>query len=186
MNTVNVVDEHSASLTQPGSFLASLRVQKGMSVDYVAGKLHLRSQMITLLESDDYSKMPEHVFIQGYLRSYAKLLEVDPKPLLEQFNLLYPVEPKPERMLWQSRRSSPYRAESIIRWFTGIFAGIVLIAVFFWWQTSKENESLFPPNVGRVHAKNTPMDSDIRLTDLSKMRSILTPSLHHIEDHDGV
>ena len=175
MNTTVTMDENIEDTeAKPGARLASVRLQQGYSREYVAGKLHLRVRVIELLESDDYHSLPEPVFIKGYLRAYAKLLCVLPEPLLETFHLLYKPEPRPqEKALWQSRRE-PNKAEHAIRWLTGFFAAIVLMAVAMWWYTNKDNERLFPANVSHAEASPNKSETEIRLTDLSKMRSLLS------------
>ena len=172
--------EESADFPQikPGAQLALVRAQKGYSLEYVAGKLHLRVRVIELLEVDDYQRMPEPVFVKGYLRAYAKLLDVPHQPLLDQFNRLYTPVRKPEKaLLWQQTRRETNKAEHAVRWFTTIFALIVLIAVGVWWQANKGNEHMFATNVSSIDESSaTPNQSEteIRLTDLSKMRSLLS------------
>ena len=177
MSTLLAVDDMVVNNTdKPGAILALLREQKGYTVSYVANKLHLRVRMIELLEADKYTQLPEVVFIKGYLRAYAKLLDLPVEPLLETFNKLHIVDRKVEKALWQSRRA-PARAEHAVRWFTGAFAVVVIIAVLFWWQNNKENEKLFSPHMARVEPSTTDTsENEIRLTDLSKMRSLLSSS----------
>ena len=174
MNTTVAVDETECRIQEkPGAQLAAGRKEQGYTQEYVAGKLHLRVRLIELLEVDDYLNMPEPVFIKGYVRAYAKLLGMEPEPLLATFNAIYLSERKPEKTLWQSRRETN-RVEHVIRWLTGIFAGVVIIAVAMWWYTNKDTEHLFSAHMN--HADNTPAKSEteIRLTDLSKMRSLLS------------
>jgi cytoskeleton protein RodZ len=176
MNTTEIItnDIQEEVLIGPGAQLESARRQLGYSPEYIAGKLHLRVKVIELLESDDYLNMPEPVFIKGYLRAYAKLVGVQPQPLLDIFNASYvPIDRKHEKALWQSRRESN-RAEHAIRWLTGVFALIVLSAVAIWWYTNKDNESLFSANVLRANNSVSKSETEIRLTDLSKMRSLLS------------
>lgn len=177
MNTTVTMDETEDRKELPGALLASIRAQKGYSTAYVAGKLHLRVRLIELLEADDYGNMPEPVFIKGYLRAYAKLLDVSEVPLLETFNKVYDApEKKIERALWQSKRET-HTVEYAIRWLTALFALGVIIAVAFWWQNNKGNEHLFPQVTEVSHTETQPnnkTESDIRLTDLSKMRSLLS------------
>jgi cytoskeleton protein RodZ len=158
---------------KPGAHLAAVRLQKGYSPEYVAGKLHLRVRIIELLEADNYHSLPEPVFIKGYLRAYAKLLDVAVDPLIETFNNMYKTERAPEKALWQSRRETN-KAEHAIRWLTGFFALIVLTAVAMWWYTNKDNERLFPANVSQATSSPSKTETEIRLTDLSKMRSLLS------------
>lgn len=159
---------------KPGAQLAALRNHKGYTTEYVAGKLHLRVNLIELLEADDYEKMPEPVFIKGYFRGYAKLLDISPDPFIEAFNRCYKEEKKVERALWQSRRQPP-KAENTIRWITIFFAIAVLISVATWWSNKEDQVSLHSPvTVSQVEVKENPSESEIRLTDLSKMRSLLS------------
>lgn len=177
MNTITTMDEAVAKAVDfPGAQLAAERVRQGLSQDYVAGKLHLRVRLIELLEMDDYQSMPEPVFIKGYVRGYAKLLGVSAQPLLDIYNNNagnMAMERKGEKALWQSRRETN-KAEHAIRWLTGSFAVIVLIAVVAWWYTNKDNENLFPKSISRANNASTKSETEIRLTDLSKMRSLLS------------
>jgi len=176
MNTqVTAVENEIATQDKPGAQLAFMRIQKGYTTEYVAGKLHLRVRIIELLEADDYPNMPEPVFIKGYLRAYAKLLDVPHQPLLDLFNCQPSTDRKLERALWQSRRETN-KAEHAIRWLTGVFAVIVLAAVTMWWQANKETEHLFPANVSVAEPVHNQSETEIRLTDLSKMRSLLSSS----------
>ena len=174
MNTIETMEENEQILDEkPGAQLATERVKKGYTAEYVAGKLHLRVRIIELLEAGEYQHMPEPVFIKGYIRAYAKLLDMPAQPLLDTFNRLYSTERKLEKALWQSRRETN-KAEHVVRWLTGVFALVVLVAVAMWWQTNKDNEKMFPTNVSRAEPAHNQVETEIRLTDLSKMRSLLS------------
>ena len=173
MTSVIMDEIHDKTQEKPGAYLSVVRKQKGYSPEYVAGKLHLRVRVIELLEADDYANMPEPVFIKGYLRAYAKLLEVAPEPLLETFNGLCFPERKSERALWQSRRET-HKGEHAVRWVTAFFAIGVIIAVAVWWQTNKDNERILPTTISQTESAPSKSETDIRLTDLSKMRSLLS------------
>jgi len=178
MNTTLIMDENDLTTEgSPGAILAAARLDKGLSAEYIAGKLNLRVKMIELLELDDYKTLPDPVFIKGYLRGYAKLLGLNPEPLLKTFNELYKIERPSEKALWQSRRVTN-RGEFAIKWFTGFFALVVLIAVSMWWYTNKENELLFSASVkhedASINKTENKTETEIRLTDLSKMRSLIS------------
>ncbi|MDX2346239.1 MAG: helix-turn-helix domain-containing protein [Legionella sp.] len=175
MNTTTILDPDEISLgNKPGERLALLREKNGHSIEYVASKLHLRVRVIELLETDAYHEMPEPVFIKGYLRAYANLLAVDPAPLLEMFNDVYREdESVSERTLWQSRKQTN-QTEHWVRLGTGLFAVLVIMAVFGWWVKNKEVETLFTAHVRAADASQLASETDIRLTDLSNMRSLLS------------
>lgn len=173
MNTSTMDDLETIVQERPGAQLAKARKEKGYSKDYVAGKLYLRVQLIDSLEADDYYNMPEPVFVKGYLRAYAKLLELSPEPLLDSFNSLYVPQRKNEKALWQSKRESN-KAEHVIRWLTALFVIGAITAVGIWWYNNKDNEKIFPRHMSRHEPASNKAESKIRLTDLSKMRSLLS------------
>jgi len=70
----------------PGQLLRAEREALGVTVREVADTLNLSITVIQALEADDYDRLPGVVFARGYIRAYARLLELDPKPLLD----LYP------------------------------------------------------------------------------------------------
>jgi cytoskeleton protein RodZ len=181
---MNTEYQENVAKVLPGALLASIRSQKGFSTAYVAGKLHLRVRLIELLEVDDYDNMPEPVFIKGYLRAYAKLLEVSPEPLLETFNQNYLPLRKPERALWQSKRET-YKGENVIRWLTALFTLGVLIAVAVWWSNNKDFEHIFPKatvnndlttTTAVLENKEEPANREVSPAELSKIQSMLPAS----------
>lgn len=95
MNTTTTLDENIIEQDRnPGEQLASIRQQKGYTVEYVANKLHLRARIIELIESNEFHLLPEPVFVKGYLRAYAKLLGTSPEPYLAIFNEQFVTEKK--------------------------------------------------------------------------------------------
>jgi cytoskeleton protein RodZ len=65
-----------------GKALAEARERLGLSVAEVARQLRLSTRQIEALEADDHASLPGKTFLRGFLRNYAKLLQLDPEPLL--------------------------------------------------------------------------------------------------------
>lgn len=53
-----------------------------MSVDEVSARIKLAPRQIVALEADDFAALPGMATTRGFIRSYARLLELDPEPLL--------------------------------------------------------------------------------------------------------
>lgn len=177
MNTTATMDETSTiENNNPQMQLSQIREQRGYTIEYVASKLHLRVRIIELIENGEFHLLPEPVFIKGYLRAYSKLLGVSPDPFLAVFDSQYVFEKKPERALWQSRRES-HKAEHIVRWVTLLFAVGVMVAVGIWWQKNRDNQQLYSAKESSTDLSfNQTTTSELKLTDLSKMQSLLTPN----------
>ncbi|AMP15115.1 helix-turn-helix domain-containing protein [Collimonas pratensis] len=60
-----------------GSQLAAKREQLGWAVAEVASHLKLAPRQIEAMEADNYAALPTMVMTRGFIRSYAKLLDLD-------------------------------------------------------------------------------------------------------------
>jgi cytoskeleton protein RodZ len=103
-NILESAENDNYELGSPGKILNSARQSKQLTVEHVAERLHLRVKIIEAIESDDYSAMPEYVFIRGYLRAYANLLSVSADRIIEVFNSNFAVEAQADKTLWQNKK----------------------------------------------------------------------------------
>lgn len=67
-------------ITSAGS-LRALRISKGFSIEDVAVRLKYAARHIEALESESYDSLPQGLGLRSMVRSYSKLLGIDPKPL---------------------------------------------------------------------------------------------------------
>ncbi|RQZ17882.1 helix-turn-helix domain-containing protein [Burkholderia sp. Bp9031] len=71
------------TLVAVGGRLAQLREAKGWTVDDVSARLKVAPQKLRALEAGDISHLPGVTFALGVVRSYAKMLGVDPEPFAQ-------------------------------------------------------------------------------------------------------
>ena len=69
----------------PGWLLREAREALGLSVEEAAGKLHLAVTTVRALEADDYAGLPPAIFVRGYLKNMARLLDLDPKVVIAAY-----------------------------------------------------------------------------------------------------
>lgn len=65
-----------------GAILRSAREQQELSIDDVYDRIKFAPRQIESLEAGDYSGLPEGAFLRGFVRSYARMLQLDEKPLI--------------------------------------------------------------------------------------------------------
>src|SRR5437773_10541620 len=75
--------------TGPGRMLAQLRAERKLSLADVAQRLKYGARQIEALEAEEFDKLPGATFVRGMVRGYAKLLETDPQPLLDELEQRY-------------------------------------------------------------------------------------------------
>ena len=67
-----------------GETLSRARCAVGLSVEDVALQLKFNARQIDALEKGRYDELPVGTFARGMVRNYARLLKLDPEPLLRQ------------------------------------------------------------------------------------------------------
>lgn len=68
-----------------GDTLRDRRHALGMSLPRAEKALRIRIEMLEALEAGDYETLPAPGYVRGYITSYARLLELDPQPLLSMY-----------------------------------------------------------------------------------------------------
>lgn len=78
----NTQSDATTAAGGPGAALASARQAHGLAVAEVAERLKFAPRQIEALESDRYDLLPGLAISRGMVRGYARLLSVDPDPLI--------------------------------------------------------------------------------------------------------
>jgi cytoskeleton protein RodZ len=66
----------------PGKTLAAQREAMGWSVEQVADQLKLAVRQVVAIEAGDYAALPGPAVVRGFIRAYAKVVKLDPVPLV--------------------------------------------------------------------------------------------------------
>lgn len=69
----------------PGPRLQEARTAHGWSVAEVAERLNLPARHILAIEKGDFARLPEPTYVRGYLRSYALLVGLETREVLEAY-----------------------------------------------------------------------------------------------------
>jgi cytoskeletal protein RodZ len=77
-----------------GSFLRDEREKMNLSQDEIAQKIRLRRFIVEAIESDAWERLPPPVFVKGFVRSYARTLDLDEKRVLDLYHQSAPPEPE--------------------------------------------------------------------------------------------
>ncbi len=80
-----IVEEAASTPLSAGAMLRGARESCGLSVFEVAERLFLTEHYIHALESGDYDKLPGEVYVKGYLKSYALLLDLGEEQVMNAY-----------------------------------------------------------------------------------------------------
>ena len=149
--------EQSESLApKVGVLLAKARKSQKLSVEDVAASLRLSVAKINALEAEDFLVISDPTLARGFIRSYARLLKLDPEPLLIAHRQLIPAEIVNPIGVKTEVVSSPIqpsnlRSKLIILGF--VFVAIIALVWFFAYHNPSE------PDVTEVNVSTVTQES---------------------------
>ena len=196
-----VTKKPEANASSPGQLLKHAREQRQLSQADIANQLKLRVQWIVDIENDHFSDASALVYVRGYLRAYAKLMQLDAERVLQRFEQMNLGESFNQRkmqagaviedVLAAPATALPFYKTSLRRplnknmsLMLGLGVGVAsLVIALFWWRgehtaikASGDNLSVSLPS-GEVQANpaNQANQADINSADQSA--SVALPKL---------
>lgn len=119
----------------PGETLRQARENKNWSLPDVALRLNLTVTSLSNLEAGHFDKLPGHTFARGYVRAYAKVLELDQSSLVAQFDQYTGTDSAGSSVHALGRIEEPVRLSHNILRIVSLLLLVVLVGGgFLWWQ----------------------------------------------------
>ena len=128
-------------LTGVGAELKQAREAAGLAIDHVADKLRLAPRQIESLEHERFDRLPGPTIARGMVRNYARLLELDPEPLVARMAAPTNKAPDPGRIAARHPQEMPSSAASgrSTRLYVGFSVVLLAVvgAVAYGWRQEK-------------------------------------------------
>ncbi|MDF1795743.1 MAG: helix-turn-helix domain-containing protein [Coxiellaceae bacterium] len=150
-------DERVLTDGHVGITLRKAREQKGLEQSDVAKELRLSVQTVIDIESHDFRQTHALTYVKGYLRGYARMVDLPADEVLgefqqsdwaqEQLALRQPEQVKSQVVATSPSSHKRKKHRHVSRW---IAAGIILtslLLVALWWQGQKNQPHLM------IHSK---------------------------------
>lgn len=168
-NAEKLAMEEIPAMLGVGEQLRAAREERNMSAADVAKLLKLSTHQVVALEEDDWSRLPVTV-IRGFVRNYARLLKIDPEPLMQTLTALQMPPPPKLDLPAGTNTALPEMGKVERRDYAAVLSGLALVvlavlAYFFvpqdFWQsklmalTSSEK----PPVVTAEKSEATPVET---------------------------
>ncbi|HYI87029.1 MAG TPA: RodZ domain-containing protein [Burkholderiales bacterium] len=130
----------AASVTGVGRELAAAREAQGLALADVAQQLKFAPRQLEALEQEHFAALPGATFAKGMVRSYARLLKLDPEPLLQRVAGQFEV-PDSNRLAARYHQPVPFsdgaRKSTFV--YLGLSAGVLVLvgAVAYEWHQER-------------------------------------------------
>ena len=145
-------EEASAELSEdmevmgPGQILAEARAAKGLTQQDVADKLNFRLALVNNIENEVFdTKLPE-TFNRGYLRNYAKFVNVSQEDILASYEQLNIAKTQASELQSFSKGTEKLAESNRIMWGSYLILAILIGASAVWWMqnTTITNDEVQP------------------------------------------
>ncbi|MFM2476275.1 cytoskeleton protein RodZ [Celerinatantimonas sp. MCCC 1A17872] len=153
----------SSNQPSAGQKLQAAREAAGLSIQDVATRLNLRRQVIVDIENDDAQSSLSITYRKGYIRSYAKLVNVPESEVLDTtYHHQDAVKPLKidnfaQPILDERRRDGK------LKWLTILIIIVVLASLGAWWWQNHSLKDILPSSMsqsGSVNISNILPDDD--------------------------
>ena len=118
--------------TLPGVILRRARETQRLSLEEVAERLNLLPGKVKALEADDYSALPGATFVKGYIRSYARLLNIPSEELVQSYELASGCN-QPQKVIPVQAPLTGPKAILKVRFILALALAIVVAALYWLW-----------------------------------------------------
>lgn len=115
-----------------GAALEAARLAKGMTQQDVSKSLRYSVKQIDALEKNAFDLLPDAMITRGFIRSYARLLEIDAELLLASYRQLTASESDKAISIQSSMRPVQLTKESL-PWLKYILASILVLLFLLAW-----------------------------------------------------
>ena len=134
--------ESPTAVKRPSELLVEARQRLGLSQKEVADKLYLTTSFIKYIDAGEFSSLPKPAFIKGYLRSYARVVDLSGDEIVALYDAeLQITETTPEiRGVTEENVGTSSITGPVLQ--TGLIGlgGLALVVAVIWWIVSDPEE----------------------------------------------
>lgn len=115
-----------------GEVLCAARKAKKLSEQDVSNSLRISPKQISDIENNDFSTLPQPMITRGFIRNYARLLEIDAEPLLDSYRARMP-DKTPKSLAVQSSMNQVVSGKESQSWLKYILGSILILLFLLAW-----------------------------------------------------
>lgn len=165
-----------------GKLLLEARIAAGLTVEDVASRLHLKIKLVNDIEADNFNniiKSTNATYARGYVRSYARIMDVSDEQILACLEYQLPSKVEPVMQSFSRKTTLKTRDHRLMLITWGIALLLLALLVIWWFQKPSNSQAinLAHPTVEEVAAAGElGSGSSTELTE-SAAAAVLSPNI---------
>lgn len=134
----------------PGQILSDARKVMGLTQQDVADKLNFRKTLVNDIENEMFDNSLPETFNRGYLRNYAKLVNVSQEDVLLSYEQLNVAKAQASELQSFSKGTEKLAESNRIMWISYLILAILIGSTVIWWmQNNAEQASTEQAQISR-------------------------------------
>lgn len=125
-----------------GTVLSEARNAQGYTVNDIFENIKIPEDVINAIEACDMAELPSETFTQGYIRSYARFLEISETDILQSYHQMLPGIKKTQKSRSSGSRSTKSNYEPLIKIVGLILFFAIVIGLIYGSLQSRDNPSV--------------------------------------------
>lgn len=156
-----------------GVMLRQAREKSGLTLEQIAEQLHLKASIIEGLEKEHFDESISVTFTKGYLKLYAKQVNLPEQDVLDAFDRINTKVKETTKLQSFSRRVSKQANDDKLMLVTYLVVIVVIALVVLWWfQQGRETTSALLTDTSVVAAIQN--DSETTDTEVPENLPVVT------------
>ncbi len=139
-NTVQELTE-DIEVVGPGQMLALAREKIGFTQQQVAEKLNFRLALVKDIESEEFDQTLPTTFNRGYLKNYAKLVNISIDEVLSSYETLNVAQQQGAEMQSFSKGTEKQAENNRIMWISYLILTLLIASTIVWWFQQEHTPS---------------------------------------------
>jgi len=139
----------SCKMLSVGNILKKTREKKGLALDVLEKKLRVRQKFLQAIETDNWNFFTSKIYIEGLIKNYSRIVDLDPKKMLAFFRREYEVH---EEIKFKKKVASQYLTPETKK--IAIFVTCLIVGFFIIYFGFQLKIFLSPPKVTLLEPKS--------------------------------
>lgn len=157
----------NSKIIGPGQILSDARKKAGLTQQEVASKLNFRLTLVNEIESELFNSNLPETYNRGYLRSYAKLVNVSQDDVLASYEQLNIAKAQVSKLQSFSKGTEKLAESNRIMWISYIILAILIGSTVMWWlQNNKEQAQTLAEDI-EINTQSADDVNENQMNDLS-------------------
>ncbi|PKO53838.1 MAG: DUF4115 domain-containing protein [Betaproteobacteria bacterium HGW-Betaproteobacteria-20] len=162
-----------------GEVFVAARNAKELTQKDVSNNLRISIKQVNALENNDFSSLPQAVITRGFIRNYARLLDVDAEPLLASYRTRTP-EASPSVLTVQTSTRQVLLSKPSQPWLKYILAIILISLLLLGWFFSAD---FMPKPVNKTVEKVDAAVAANTMPDSGQLPEIALPAAERLPEN---